>query len=61
MRSMFTPDRRSVAAARRLVPDLPPSHRRHHHPDFDKRGLQGWRAVHREAALPQIAWKAERE
>jgi agmatinase len=35
--------------------------RRYHHPDFDRKGLQGWRAVHREATLPQTAWKAERE
>jgi hypothetical protein len=35
-----------------------PGDRRYHHPDFDKKGLQGWRAVHREAALPQTAWIA---
>ena len=35
--------------------------RRYHHPDFDKKGLEGWRAVHREATLPQAAWQAERE
>jgi agmatinase len=58
---MFTPDRRSIFAAGCRVADPSPSHRRHHHPDFDKRSLQGWRAVHREATLPQTAWKAERE
>ena len=38
-----------------------PGDRRFHHPDFDKKGLEGWRAVHREAALPQAAWRAERD
>jgi len=38
-----------------------PGDRRYHHPDFDKKGLEGWRAVHREAALSHAAWKAERE
>ena len=61
MRSIFNPDRRSIIAAGRQVADPSPSHRRHHHPDFDRKGLQGWRAVHREATLPQTAWKAERE
>jgi agmatinase len=34
---------------------------RRHHPDFDKKGLAGWRAVHREAELSQAGWKAECE
>src|SRR6202045_2757150 len=59
MKSMFDPDRRSSVAAGCRVADPLPGDR--HHPDFDKKGLQGWRAVHREAALPQTAWKAERE
>ena len=61
MRSMFDPHRRSVVAARCRVADLLQGERRYHHPDFDKKGLEGWRAVHREAALPQAAWKAEQE
>src|SRR6202011_4495325 len=61
MKSMFDPDRRSSVAAGCRVADPLPGDRRYHHPDFDKKGLQGWRAVHREAALPQTAWKAERE
>jgi agmatinase len=35
--------------------------RRYHHPDFDKKGLQGWRATHREGEIPGTAWAAERE
>lgn len=35
--------------------------RRYHHPDFDKKGLQGWRAAHREGEIPGTAWQAERE
>ena len=35
--------------------------RRYHHPDFDKKGLQGWRATHREGEIPGTAWQAERE
>ena len=61
MKAMFNPDRRSIVAAGRRVADHAPSQRRYHHPDFDKKALQGWRAVHREAALPQSAWKAEQE
>jgi len=61
MKSIFNPDRRSIVAAGRRVADPSPSHRRHHHPDFDRKGLQGWRAVHRGASLPQAAWKAEQE
>src|SRR4249920_1662840 len=61
MRSIFNSDRRSIVAAGRRVADPSPGHQRRHHPDFDRKGLQGWRAVHRESALPQIAWKAERE
>ncbi len=30
-----------------------------HHPDFDKSGLQGWQAMHREAELPEDRWAAE--
>src|SRR5712671_237470 len=61
MRSMFNADRQSIVAAGRRVANPSPGHRRYHHPDFDKKGLQGWRAVHREATLQQTAWKAERE
>ena len=61
MRSTFSPDRRSIVAAGRQVADLQLGRRRHHQPDFDRKGLQGWRAVRREATLPQTAWKAERE
>ncbi len=35
--------------------------RRHHHPDFDKMGTQGWRAMHREAEIPGSGWKREQE
>lgn len=35
--------------------------RRRHHPNFDKTKLRGWRAMHREAELPEDAWKAEQE
>lgn len=34
---------------------------RAHHPSFDKTQLQGWKAMHLEADLPQAAWKAEEE
>jgi agmatinase len=61
MGSIFNPDRRSIVAAGRRIAYPSPGHRRYHHPDFDKKGLQGWRAVHREATLTQTAWKAERE
>ena len=36
-----------------------PTERRHHHPDFDRRGTQGWRAAHKEAAIPEDAWARE--
>jgi agmatinase len=61
MGSIFNPDRWSIVAARRGVADPSPGHQRYHHPDFDRKNLQGWRAVHREATLPQAAWKAEQE
>jgi agmatinase len=38
-----------------------PRERRQHHPDFDKKGLEGWRATHREAEIPGGGWKAEQE
>ncbi len=38
-----------------------PGERRWHHPDFDKKGLRGWRAAHKEAELPEAAWNRERE
>ncbi len=34
---------------------------RRHHPSFDKTQLQGWKAMHLEADLPKVAWKAEEE
>ncbi|HKK13288.1 MAG TPA: agmatinase family protein [Gammaproteobacteria bacterium] len=34
---------------------------RRHHPSFDKTQLQGWKAMHREAALPKSAWEAEEQ
>src|SRR5271165_5998816 len=61
VRSVFNSDRRAIVAAGRRAEDPLPGHRRYHHPDFDKKGLEGWRAVHREATLPQTAWQAERE
>jgi agmatinase len=61
MGSILNLDRRSIAAAGHLTAGPSPGHQRYHHPDFDSKGLQGWRAVHREATLPQTAWKAERE
>ncbi len=39
----------------------PPSERRHHHPDFDRKGLRGWRAAHKEAEIPETAWQRERD
>ena len=38
-----------------------PDERRHHHPDFDRMGLRGWRAAHKEAEIPETAWNRERE
>ena len=32
---------------------------RNHHPSFDKSVLQGWKAMHREAKLPETAWAEE--
>lgn len=32
-----------------------------HHPDFDKKTTQGWRALHGEAAISGAAWKREQE
>ena len=61
MGSMFNPDTRSIVGAGSWGVGPSPGQRRYHHPDFDKKGLQGWRAVHREASLPQTAWKTERE
>ena len=61
MGSIFNSDQRTTVAVGRGVRDSSPGHRRQHHPDFDRKGLQGWQAVHREATLPQTAWKAERE
>ena len=61
MKSMFDPDRRSLIAAGGRVADHLSADRRYHHPDFDKKGLEGWRAVHREAALSKSAWQAEQE
>ncbi len=33
----------------------------HHHPDFDKSKLQGWRCVHREGEIPEDRWREELE
>jgi hypothetical protein len=41
MKSMFNPERRSFIAAGCRVADPLPGDRRYHHPDFDKKGLQG--------------------
>ena len=38
-----------------------PDECRHHHPDFDRMGLRGWRAAHKEAEIPETAWNRERE
>src|ERR1700730_12233975 len=61
MKSMFDPDRRSSVAAGCRVADPLPGDRRYHHPDFDKKGLQGWRVTHREGESPGTPWQAERE
>lgn len=39
----------------------PPNERRYHHPDFDKRATQGWKALHGEAAISSAGWKREQE
>ena len=39
----------------------PLERRRHHHPDFDKMQLQGWRAAQKEADLPEDGWRKERQ
>lgn len=31
----------------------------HHHPNFDKSKLQGWKAVHREGEIPETRWQEE--
>ncbi len=36
-----------------------PGSRRYHHPDFDKKSTQGWRALHRETGISGDAWKRE--
>jgi agmatinase len=46
---------------RRLPTDPVPGARRRHHPDFDKKALQGWRATHREGEIPSAGWKSEQE
>ena len=46
---------------RGIVAPVRPDERRRHHPDFDKRGLRGWRAAHKEAEIPQDAWRREQE
>lgn len=33
---------------------------RHHHPDFDKLNMRGWRAAEKEGKLPSAAWQQER-
>ncbi|MEL6435710.1 MAG: agmatinase, partial [Pseudomonadota bacterium] len=34
--------------------------RRHHHPDFDKLNMRGWKAAEKEGTLPSAAWQQER-
>ena len=38
---------------------ITPASRRYHHPDFDKKSTQGWRALHRETGISGDAWKRE--
>ncbi|MEQ8695572.1 MAG: agmatinase family protein [Bauldia litoralis] len=58
---MPTPDR---CRARRFdppIPGQPARDRRHHHPDFDKLQLRGWRSVEKEGDLPADGWRREQE
>ena len=34
---------------------------RHHHPDFDRLQMRGWKAAVKEGTIPQDAWKKERQ
>ena len=38
-----------------------PGERRHHHPDFSKSDLRGWKAAHKEAEIPEDGWKREQQ
>jgi agmatinase len=33
---------------------------RHHHPDFDKLNMRGWKAAEKEGKLPSAAWQKEK-
>jgi len=61
---LFTPPRKSRTAHRinSLCHPLTLHGRtRAHHPSFDKSALQGWKAMHHEAKLPETAWNKEVE
>jgi len=60
MRLPLPPSAKAHNHGGRFARPLPGS-RRYHHPDFDKKGLEGWRATHREADIPGTRWQAERE
>lgn len=51
--------RRLHSRGTRFRPGVGDRDRRSHHPDFDKMGTQGWRAMHREAEIPGDGWKRE--
>ena len=52
----FRRSSRLAGSASRALPG-----RRHHHPDFDKLQLQGWRSALKEAELPEDGWRKERQ
>ena len=39
----------------------PPQRLRHHHPDFDRLGSQGWKAADAESRLPEQGWRREQK
>jgi agmatinase len=39
----------------------PPRRNRHHHPDFDRLGTQGWKAAEAEGRLSEAGWRKEQQ
>jgi agmatinase len=39
----------------------PPQRLRRHHPDFDRMGTQGWKALDAEGKLPEDGWRKEQK
>ena len=59
MKTMFRPFH---AKTRKVAGKLEPwENKHHHHPDFDKLQLRGWKAVEKEKGLPSAAWEKEKQ